>query len=421
MPPADRRTFIKTAAGALVAVPLIPELGWARPYRAPARISVGVIGVGRQGRAILGELQKIEGVTVAAICDTDASRLSAGQRRTAGGETFAEYKQLLEKKKDAAAIFIATPTHLHRQIALDCIQAGRHVFCEGPLASTVDDCKAIAAAARGASTVFQTGLYARSNPVYQLARSFYKTDAVRTLVSMRAEDNRKNSWRTPTSSDEQDRALNWHLNPEISLGLPGEMGTHQFDVFHFFLGRYPTAVRGSGAIRVHNDGRKIADTIQIDLAFDGAVGVGGPGSGGAHLQYAATLCSSFEGRHEVFHGEAASIKLAWTHGWMFKEADAPTQGWEVWANRQQFHNDEGITLIADATKLHAQGKLKEGVGLPNSPMSYAIEDFFKSVLEKKAVVCTADEGVRASAVGIAASRAVTTGETVALDPELFKA
>jgi hypothetical protein len=50
---------------------------------------------------------------------------------------------------------------------------------------------------------------------------------------------------------------------------------------------------------------------------------------------------------------------------MFKEADAPTQGWEVYANRQQFHNDEGITLIAGATKLAEQGKLKEGVGLPH--------------------------------------------------------
>ena len=67
----------------------------------------------------------------------------------------------------------------------------------------------------------------------------------------------------------------------------------------------------------------------------------------------------------MFCGSNASIKLAWTAGWMFKEADAPTQGWEVYANRQQYFNDEGITLIADATKLASQGKLKEGIGLQN--------------------------------------------------------
>src|SRR5262245_30187187 len=124
MPRADRRTFMKAAAGAMVAVPLLPEVARGVRYRAADKVSVGVIGVGRQGRAILGELQKIEGVTVAAICDTDASRLSAGQRRTTGAEGFADYKQLLDKKKDAAAVFIATPTHLHKQIALDCLQAG---------------------------------------------------------------------------------------------------------------------------------------------------------------------------------------------------------------------------------------------------------------------------------------------------------
>jgi hypothetical protein len=86
--------------------------------------------------------------------------------------------------------------------------------------------------------------------------------------------------------------------------------------------------------------------------------------GGSLLDYNATLANSYEGMHELLRGKNASIKLAWTHGWMFKEADAPTQGWEVYANRQQFHNDEGITLIAGATKLAEQGKLKAGVGLP---------------------------------------------------------
>ena len=73
--------------------------------------------------------------------------------------------------------------------------------------------------------------------------------------------------------------------------------------------------------------------------------------------------------------------MAWSHGWMFKEADAPTQGWEVYANRQQFHNDEGITLIADATKLASQGKLKQGVGLPHDSLYYSLFDFLKAISE----------------------------------------
>lgn len=97
---------------------------------------------------------------------------------------------------------------------------------------------------------------------------------------------------------------------------------------------------------------------------------------------------------------------------MFKEADAPTQGWEVYANRQQFHNDEGITLIADATKLASQGKLKDGVRLPQPPLYYGIVDFLASIMENRPIVSSMDEGVRATEIGILVDRAVRTGETI---------
>ena len=97
---------------------------------------------------------------------------------------------------------------------------------------------------------------------------------------------------------------------------------------------------------------------------------------------------------------------------MFKEADAPTQGWEVYANRQQFHKDEGITLIAEATKLAAQGKLQEGVGLPHSPLFYALQDFVKSCVEGAEVATSVEAGLRSTVVGILANRAVMTGDVV---------
>lgn len=406
----DRRTFVKHTAGSLAAAAILPDLGLANLPRGRAQVPVAVIGVGRWGRAILGELQKFDQAKIAALCDADRGRLDAGLRRAAGAEGFTDHRALLDKRPDIEAVVIATPTHLHRDIAQACVQAGRHVYLEAPIASTIEDCRAIAQAARGSAKVFHVGLLARSNPIYKLARSFYLSDAVRDLVGMRAQSNQKTTWRTPASSPEQERALNWHLDPAVSLGLAGEMGTHQFDVFHWYTGRYPTRVRATGAIRSHNDGRAVHDTIWAALAWED----------GATLLYEATVANSFEGRHEVLFGSNATIKLAWTAGWMFKEADAPTQGWEVYANRQQFHNDEGITLIAEATKLAAQGKLKEGVGLPNPPLYYGLADFLVSVTEGKPPACAADEGLRATAVAIACHRAVATGEEVAIDQGLLK-
>ena len=170
------------------------------------------------------------------------------------------------------------------------------------------------------------------------------------------------------------------------------------------------SVRGSGSVRVWDDGRETPDTIHCDIAF----------KDGVHLQYNATLGNSFEGRHEVFFGSNSAIKLAWSHGWMFKEADSPLMGFETYANRQQFHNDEGITLIADATKLAEQGKLKEGVGLPNSSLYYALSEFIKAMQDGKPAPVLAEDGLRASVVGILANKAVLTGETVAVDPAMMK-
>lgn len=400
----DRRTFIKQTAGAAAVVAFLPDLSLAARLSGADPLQLAVIGAGRQGRAILAEIQKMQAAKIIAVCDSDDSRLQSGLRRSQNAEGFADYKTMLGKKKEIQGIIIATPTHLHKQIALDCITAGKHVYCEAPLASTVEDSRAIATAAGKAKTVFAVGLEGRSNPIYKLAWTFYKSDAFRDLVSVNAQHHQKNSWRIAGGGDAaKEKEMNWRLDSAVSTGLMGELGVHQFDVIHWYLGAYPTAVRGYGDVRFYkDDGRKVADTASCDMLF----------GNGARLHYQATLANSFQGRHELFHGSNSAFKLAWTHGWMFKEADAPTQGWEVYANRQQFHNEEGITLIADATKLASQGKLKDGVGLPNPSLFYALEDFVASVLDGKPPTCSAEEGMRASIVAILANKAVVTGEEI---------
>lgn len=412
----DRRRFLTTTAGTLAAFALTHE---AIPTMASVRgskIPVAVIGIGRQGRMHLAELQRIDAVRVAAICDTDARRLTAGARRTQDAQTYSNHMELLEKNRDVQIVFIATPTHLHRQIVEDCLNAGKHVYCEAPLAHTIDDAAAIARAARNAGTLFASGLEGRTNPIYQLARTFFRSDSVRDLISMRGQSHQKTTWRTPAADPARERELNWRLDEDVSIGLAGELGTHQFDVFQWYTDRDPIMARGSGAIRLHNDGRTVHDTIHCDLEWPEET----DRIGGARLQYMATLGNSFERTYEVFHGSNAAIKLAWDAGWMFKEADAPTQGWEVYANRQQFHNDEGITLIADATQLAAQGRLQDGVGLPDTPLYYAMNDFITSIISRQPVTVTADVGYRATVVGILAHRAVTTGQSITIDADVLR-
>lgn len=394
----DRRTVLMAGAGG-AATQILPDFLAARPHLG-ADLRVGLVGVGRQGRAILAELGKFDEVTLVAYCDTDERRLGSAARRAKGAKGYATQDAMLAAHPDLDALLIATPTHLHRAPCEGGLAAAKHIYCESPLAHSIEDCRAITAAAASAGKVFQTGYQGRANPVYKLARSFVRSGAIRDVLSMSAQSNQKNSWRTPASDPVRDKALNWRLDPEVTLGLAGELGAQQFDVLHWFTSKYPVRVEASGGILAWHDGREVADTVQARLTY----------KDGSQLSWNATLGNTYNGTQEILMGTMGTVRLAWSHGWLFKESDAPTQGWEVYANRQQFHNDEGITLIADATKLASQGKLKKGVGLPHPGLYYGLETFFQSITQEKDVVCSAEEGLRATAIAIKVQTALTTGQ-----------
>jgi predicted dehydrogenase len=398
-----RRDFIVQAAGAVSALAIVPDAGWSAPRQQGRALTVGVIGAGSQGRDILDELAKIDAVQVSAVCDVVESRAIAGAERAAGAATFTDHRALLDAQPAVQAIVVATPTHTHRTVALDALDAGRHVFCEAPLASTVEDCRAIAAAAAAApDRKFQVGLQSRSNPIYGRARTLVRAGSLRTLVGARAQHHRRTSWRFPAPDAALERAFNWRLDPELSIGMAGELGTHQFDVLSWFRGRPPARVLGTGDVRHYHDGRTIADTVHARLVWDDGVA----------LDWDATLASSYGGQFEELYGSNASIRLAWKNGWLFKEADAPTEGWEVYATRQSFHDEEGIVLVADATRLAAQGRIQDGLALEHPPLYYALADFVHSVAAGARVACNAADGAQATIVGIAANEAVVGGSAV---------
>jgi predicted dehydrogenase len=398
----DRRTFLRQTAGALAGIALLPDFGEPAGLPQDRPLSIGVIGTGRQGRAIVAELQKMPQVEIAALCDVSPARLQMAAGRLKAVAAFPDHRALLDARADVQALIVATPTHRHRGIVEDCLAAGRHVFCEAPVAATVEDCEAMAEAAASAKTVGQAGFQGRSNPIYRRAQPLVDAE-LRQLVSLYAQHHRKTSWRFPGADAAAEREANWRLDPKVSTGLAGEVGAQQFDVMHWFRGgRYPVRAQGRGAIRLHKDGRTVPDSIEVDLLWDD----------GLALRYQATLANSYGGQHEMLHGGQGAMRLAWTHGWLFKEADAPTQGWEVYATRQEAFGQEGIMLVADATKLAAQGLLKAGIGLEHPPLYYALADFVASVTAGQAVRCTLAEGARASIVGILANQAILTGEPV---------
>src|SRR6185295_6225415 len=157
-----------------------------------------------------------------------------------------------------------------------------------------------------------------------------------------------------------------------STGLLGEIGIHQIDQAGWFLNSNPQSVIGFGSLRNWTDGRDIPDTVQAVFEFPG----------GVRFSYDCTLANSFDADYEIYYGSDAAVMLRENKAWMFKEVDAPLLGWEVYARKDTFYKETGIALVANATKLAAQGeKPVEEAPFTGTPLSYALESFLTNCNE----------------------------------------
>lgn len=178
----NRREFLSGTAKGLAAATVLPAILPSGVARAAAdrpapsdRVVVGCIGTGSLGRNhhLAGVLLNHKSFEVAAVCDVDRDHRDEAARivkersgRRAG--VYKDFRQLLERR-DLDAVMIATPDHWHTLCAIAAIEAGLDVYCEKPLTLTINEGKALVAAARRYGTVFQTGSQQRSDKRFRQA------------------------------------------------------------------------------------------------------------------------------------------------------------------------------------------------------------------------------------------------------------
>ena len=173
----DRRNFIGKSALAAGAFTIIPDrvmaTGEKNSIPPSDKINLGYIGVGKQSLHLLNMLAKCPETMVLAACDVDINKLErfkgaaekANAAKLDGGsqvvDTYENYRELLDRK-DIDAVVIATPDHWHAMIAVEAARAGKDIYCEKPMASTVAEGRAMVDATRKYNRVFQTGNMQRS-------------------------------------------------------------------------------------------------------------------------------------------------------------------------------------------------------------------------------------------------------------------
>jgi len=126
-------------------------------YKKASDIKVGVVGYGgafHMGRGHL-EQMRAAGMTPTAACDTDPARMRAAADDFPGIETYPSAKAML-KSSDVDLVALVTPHNTHAPLALACLNSGRHVICEKPMALTTAECDRMIAAAKKNGVVLST-------------------------------------------------------------------------------------------------------------------------------------------------------------------------------------------------------------------------------------------------------------------------
>ncbi len=372
----NRRDFLKgssvaTLAALMGGVPLImPTAQGADSGRlltqSGKKVKIAVVGCGMWGREILNTLARMPSVEVVAFADPYRPMHRRAKEAAPGAEALTDYTQIL-KKADVQGVVVATASHQHKDVVVAALQAGKHVFCEAPIAHTIADARAIAEAAKAAPFQnFQASLGLRSDPQRRFLLDFIRAGAAGRSIKARAQSHKKQSWRQASPNAEREKALNWRLASETSPGLLGEISIHALDNIAWYLGSRPTAVTGFGSTILWNDGRDVPDSVEAIFEFPK----------GARVNCEVTLANSFDAEYEMIYGSDAAVMLRGNKAWMFKEVDAPLLGWEVYARKDTFYKETGIALVANATKLVAQGdKPVEDAPFTNTPLFYALEAF----------------------------------------------
>jgi predicted dehydrogenase len=251
---------------------------------------VGIIGAGRYGRFLLETLQAVEGVTVTAVVGSVEATAQATAARYGIPYWSADYRAMLAQAP-VDLVVVASPPHLHAEMAAAALAAGKHVLLEKPPALSLADCDRLCRLAADGGRVVAVDYHMRFNPLYRAVGRLVATRALGALTRV-AVDN--------LASDEPLAPSHWFWDPARSGGIFVEHGVHFFDVFEQLLGR-PAVLLA----RTYQRPDGPVDRAFCAVEYPGAV--------------FATFCHSFDRPYEI---ERTTVRLVFDrgvvelHGWV---------------------------------------------------------------------------------------------------------
>ncbi|HTM48305.1 MAG TPA: Gfo/Idh/MocA family oxidoreductase [Bryobacteraceae bacterium] len=252
----NRRMFLLASAAVATAQPA-------------QRVGTGMIGVGNRGSHLLGGVLQQPEAKVLALCDIKPDRLDKAATAAAkdSPNTYPDWRKIIDRK-DIDAVFIATPPHLHSEMAVAALQAGKNVYCEKPIGVTPAQVRAVLEAARKAKKVFVPGQQLRSVKEYQQVIAKIREGIIGDVIMVKAQRHAQNDISHEGTSHD------WYFDVSKSGGYLIEQSVHNLDLCNWAIGAHPTRACGFGAtVMYKNDppGRTIYDCGSITYDYPGGV------------------------------------------------------------------------------------------------------------------------------------------------------
>jgi predicted dehydrogenase len=440
----DRRNFLHSAAAAGAGLAL-SQRGLIRAGEGKADdINVALLGAGSQGRVLTHACRRIPGIHFNAVCDiwADFNRKRGSRMLKAYGHehnTYTDYKEMLDSESDLDAVIIATPDFWHAPQTVACLKAGLHVYCEAAMSNTIEGARKMVEAARRSGKLLQISCQRRSNPRYLYCYEKLLKDA-KVLGRIAAVSGQWNRMvRGPLGWPERaalDRTVleqygydsmaqfrNWRWYRGLGGGPVVDRGSHQIDVFNWFLGANPSSVIATGHTG-HLDKRahQWYDTVMAVYEYETSWG-------SVCAYYQIISSNSSLGYYETFLGDQGTLVISESshHDGVYREPGIPRRQWSKWIEMDYLCAPEEMTdyerdvafpmyIVSETPHFSPFKRLpyKIPVKMQKSYHQPHLENFFDAIRGRTKLNCPPEVGYETAVAVLKANEAIEAGRKVTI-------
>ncbi|KIL49488.1 Gfo/Idh/MocA family protein [Jeotgalibacillus soli] len=340
-----------------------------------SKIKIGIIGCGSITKhRHFPEYAANENVEIVAVCDLDKKRASRFADK-AGATVYISYEELLQDPA-VEAVSVNLPNALHAPVSIAALKAGKHVLCEKPMATSIQETEEMIQAAKDSGKNLMIGHNQRFVTSHQMAREYIKSGKLGKIYSFRTAFGHggPEGW----SADGRD---SWFFDKERAfIGAMGDLGVHKSDLIRFIFDQDVIEVGGFVDTLAKENTDVDDNAVCVVKLADGAIGT----------LTASWSYKKFEDNSTIIYGEKGVLRLEDDEDYSFIFYPIDGKPEKVDAGKIQ-SNDEG-------------GQTNSGV----------IDEFIDSILSKRQPAVTGEEGKKALEIVIAALESSETKKIISI-------